>query len=481
VDVPFFVRFIKGIISTGIGTFFTLLLGFVNIFISVRLISKEQFGCFMLLQTVLYSFMVVSDLGLNIASTRQIACSEEGEKSKLVTSIFYLRTVISILFSLILLASGNFLFHLLHADILSKYLVLIILLFCFEVYNTLFISILQGLHFYKKLAISQIILSCLNLALMVCFLHTFNNGLLSLILARLISLPAVLLYQMVAVTVRLKRVFDKRTIKDLIVFGFPLGLNNMLSFVFMRLDTLMIGAYLSPIGVAYYGAASKLPDASRQMFESFRSVYFPNMSELLIHKRHEDAQAILNNSLRLITFLSGMATLVVYLFQNEIVVLLFSPGYLRAAPVLPPLMMALSLGLVGHILGTSLVAAGYSKLPVLINIADAAANITANLVLIPAVGIMGAAYAALIARAVTVPLNAFFLKKSGIYPNPLEYLKPLLILGLCIAIGHYTSGTLLKLSLVALYLAICFGFSIVTSDDLAKVSRGVRVNAPPSV
>ncbi|GFE58376.1 flippase [Geobacter sp. AOG1] len=477
----FYSRFIKGVISTSLGSFFTLVLGFLNIFIAIRLIPKDQFGTFLLLQTIVYSLVTISDFGLNIAATRQIACAENQNKSKAVNSAICFKLFVSILISLGILVAGRYIFRVFHTDVLYNYIVFIVILFCLESYNALFVAFLQGLHFYKKLALSQVILSCLNLVAMIWLLNVLNNGIFALILARLVSLSVALLYQMFAVSIRMKGIFDKEVLKGMIGFGLPLGLNNILTFIFMRMDTLMIGAYLNPIGVAYYGAASKIPDASRQMFESFRSVYFPNIAELFSHKKYDEAQTLLNNALRLITFITGMATLVVYLFKEQIVGLLFSREYLDCAPVLFLLMIALSMGLVGYILGTSLVAAGYSKLPVLINIVDTVVTVIANFVLIPAFGIMGAAYAAIIARGVTIPFNVYFLKRYGIYPNSLEYLKPLLILGLCIIIANYTTPSIfLNIMLISLYLIISARFSVITRMDMSNLLKGTRVNTQPS-
>lgn len=480
-DYQFTSRFIKGVISTGLGSFFTLVLGFLSIFIAVRLIPKDQFGTYLLLQTIVYSLVMISDFGLNIATTRQIACAENQNISKTVNSALCFKLIVSSLSSLAILLSSKYVFRVFHTDILNNYIVFVILLYCLESYNALLVATLQGLHHYKKLALSQIMLSCLNLAAMIWLVKVLNNGILALILARVVSLLATLVYQLFAVSISLRTVFDKEVLKGMIRFGFPLGLNNVLTFIFMRIDTLMIGAYLNPIGVAYYGAASKIPDASRQMFESFRSVYFPNIAELIIHEKYDEAQTVLNTTLRLVTFTSGLVSLIVHLFQNQIVSLLFSREYLDCAPVLSRLMMALTVGLVGYILGTSLVAAGYSKLPVLINIVDTVATVTANLILIPTLGIMGAAYAALIARGVTIPVNVFFLKKYGMYPDSLEYLKPLLILALCIIIANFAMPSIfLSIALITFYLIICARFSVITHMDVSNLLKCTRVSTQPS-
>ena len=59
--------------------------------------------------------------------------------------------------------------------------------------------------------------------------------------------------------------------------------------------------------------------------------------------------------------------------------------------VLSILIVASSIGFVSNLLGTTLVAAGHSKMPLLINLVDAAVNVASNMILIPIFGITGAA------------------------------------------------------------------------------------------
>jgi O-antigen/teichoic acid export membrane protein len=321
------------------------------------------------------------------------------------------------------------------------------------------------------MAFAQILASSTNVGLIVLTVVVLNLGIQGLIISRLTVLLIAILYQMAVSRITMRPRFSRETARGLVGFGFFLGLNNILSFIFMRIDTLIIGAVMNPVGVALYGTALKIPDASRQMFESFRSVFFPNMAELFSRQKHGEAEAILNNSLRLVSFLSFFISLIIVVFQNELVKLLFSYKYLDCAPALSLLMVAMSIGLIGNILGTTLVAAGYSRLPVLINIVDATVCVIANLVLIPAFGIMGAAYAAIIARVATNPVNIYFLRKNGVNLNVFEFLKPAAVFGACWAMLAFGDDAVYKMLVVITYLVMSVCFLVVTSTDFDRIKK----------
>ena len=64
------------------------------------------------------------------------------------------------------------------------------------------------------------------------------------------------------------------TLKGMVRFGWPLQMQYILDFVFARIDTVIIGAWLGATSVALYEVARKLPDSIMYLFDAFQSVYF---------------------------------------------------------------------------------------------------------------------------------------------------------------------------------------------------------------
>jgi len=302
---------------------------------------------------------------------------------------------------------------------------------------------------------------------------------LGLIYAFLFSFAAAVLFQYLVIPVKKQLNFSPTLFKAMFKFGFPLGLNDILHFIHSRIDRLMIGAMMHPVGVAYYEIASKIPNNSHTLFISFHDVFYPNISELYAKKRSKEAEEFINNSLRLVSFVIIFAALIATLFQKEIVRLLFSDRYIESAPALSLLMICLSVTAVGNILGISLVALGQSDKPVKITSVDTVSNVVGNLIMIPIFGFMGAVYATLISRSATIPFYIWFLKKAGVKVEFSQYLKPILAFG---ALGIIfllikPESVIIKLSLLVLFLVICMFLSIIKKKDFSVLFEGIRASA----
>ena len=466
----FISRFIKGLVSTGIGTFLQIILGFLGLMVAVRYIPKEQFGIFVLLQVIASLFAVISSLILeNISVTRLIATAKNGQKMEVANTAICYKLLIGVIMGLVILSCNPLIFLVFKSEQLCRLLIYIPLFFILSSFDELLLGILQGFHQFKKMAISQIINGGVKFLLIIIFLVVLKMDVIGLVYAFLFSFATSIIFQYLVIPGKKQFNFNPMLFKEIFRFGFPLGLNNILTFIFTRIDRFMIGAMISPTGVAYYEIADKIPSSSSRMYGSFRSVFFPNMSELFAQKRYDEAEKVLNNSLRLVSFFIFFAALVATLFQKEIVCFLFSERYLDSAPAFSLLMVAVGIGLIGNVLGTSLVALGQSDKPVKINIVDSTTNIIGNLIMIPMFGFMGAVYATLLSRCATNPFIVWFLIKYGVKVKIYNYLKPLLALGICIvpSLIFGFENIIIKLFLIILFLCICIILSVIRKSDLS--------------
>ena len=476
-DSKFTKRFIHGVSSTSLGTISQVISGFICLMITARLISKEQFGNYVLMMVIVSMFGMLSSLFLDcVAITKMISGADDTTRNDLVnTSISCKLTVDLAICVLIYICSPviGYFFHLYEVPLWPVYGAM---LYMSGNINSLFVRILQGLHLYKAIAMSQVINGTLKILLTVFFMYGLHMGIEGVIFAMCSSYFFTLLYQVWVLPCRLVCKFDRGLFLSMSKFGFPLGLNNIMSFFFTKIDRFMLGSMLSPIHVAYYEIASKLPESGRTLYEAYQTVFFPSMSELCAKNNHADASKILNNSMRILSFFSLLATFIVYLYKNEIVVAIFSAKYLPSSPAVPVLMMVLSFDLVGNILGTTLVAFGQSDKPVKINIFAAVTTIVSNFIMIPYLGFMGAGYTCILSRVITNPLNVWYLTKLGVHVEVIQYLKPLLSFIICfiltLIVNHET--IVAKILLIALFVLLNTMLSVITNDDIKFIRYGVK-------
>jgi len=473
VNQHFLPRFIKGIAATSSGVFFEIALGFFSLMVAVRYIPKEQFGIFVLLQVISFFFMIIGGLPLDgIAVTRLIASSEDKKKIEITNTALTYRFLTALIMTLLILPCKPLILLIVKYEQLSQLFIYVPLLFLFSTFYDFLQKILQGFHKYGKMAVVQVMNGSLKILLIILFLIVFRMGVLGLIYAFLLSFAIAILFQYFAIPVKKKFNFNPAVFSEIFKFGFPLGLNNILTFIYKKVDRFMLGAMMNPTGVAYYEIASKIPENSRRMYQSFQSVFFPHMSELFSKNENTDAEKVLNNSLRFVAFLTLFGALVATLFQKEIIRILFSDRYLESAHAFSLLMIATSIGLIGNVLGTSLVSAGYSRPPLLVNIFSTVTNVLGNLIMIPIWGVLGAVYATILTSAISNPILVWFFKKNGIRISIKEYIKPFLLFVFCwiLFLRFDLEGILVRLLLICFFLASCWVLNIITKRDFIRLT-----------
>ena len=463
-------KFVREVSYTGAGTGFTMVFGMINMMILARYLPRREYGIFLLLMIVADFLGMISAFGLNTSVIPSIASATGEEKSKIVNSVVTFRFLTFVLVSAIFFLGQRWVLLLFGESDIGRLALFVPFMLATQGYRNLLRAVLQGLFDFKRLATIDLIASALNLAMIVIFILLLKASFTGLILAQIVSqgFACVALYWVIPGPKRLQ--LHRVHLLGLIRFGWPLQLNDILNFVFSNVGSLIIAALMGPGDVALLSVAGKLPGMIRKFYDSFRSVYLPNLSKLLSDDNPRRAHQLLNTSLRLTSFATALAALAAALFGREIILLLFSEQYELAATAFVLSMLALNIQLVGNVLGTSLVAAGDSKGPAATNVVTAGVGLLANAILIPLFGINGAAVAGGAGSLAANPASVWFLRRRGVLARVSEYLKPLSV-ALAFAIPVLCLQPLpwtLRALLLPLFLVVCYLFSIIKREDLSQ-------------
>lgn len=470
-------RFIRGTISIGVGSIIGMLLGFASMAVAVRYVTPAEFGAFVLLQIITVFLAEVSGFGLSLAVPRFMTSTEDEERRwAIVNSALYFRIGVIVLISSSILSLRPWLASWFETPLLAQLILFIPLLFGLEALGKLLKAVLQGLFRFRVIGLVELLSSLINLLLIGWLVVYLHAGLLGLVYAKLFSLGIAYLIAYLAASIRHRLSLNLPVLWELLRFGFPLQVNYVMSFIFMRLDTLIIAALLGPAGTAFYEVARRIPDSLIRIYDAFRAVYFPFISNLFAEKKLETATSVLNNSVRWLSFITILGSLIALLFGNEIITLLFSEQYQASVPVFVILMIALNLTLVETTLGYSLVAIGDSDKPLIINIVRSITSLACNLALIPVFGFVGAAIANVLGNLVTIPLDMLFLSRREMPAHFWDYFKPVAIFGvyglLFVLLG--TTLPLFKIAIVLLFLTTCLILSVIRLDDLSAILAQAR-------
>lgn len=464
-------RFIGGTIYAGLGTGLQIISGIVATKILATFLPSNDLGIVILMELVATFLGMVSGFSLGVAAIRDLTSAKAEEQKVIVDTVLIFRLFTVILISAVFFAMQRWIYRLLGGESVGDLTFLIPVFTLVLAYRIVLKEMLQGFLQFRKMALIELGASILNLVSLVVFLIGLKTGLIGAVLARILTggIACVLFY--LALPTKKGLSFRYCTLVQMLRFSWPLQINQILTFIFNSFGTLVVATVMTPADVALLAVAGKIPTNLRRLYEAFRVVYFPNLADLVTRGDRRRAQKMLNATLRTVAFLMTLATVLVLVFQREIILLFFSDQYLGIGPVLVLVMLATTIGLVGNVLGNSTVAAGNSKAPPVSNTVNTTFTVLSNLTLVPLFGITGAVLARIIGNTVTNPLNVWFLRKTGLIPRVMDYVKPILLFSAIYGIFWWLQPEtwFARLPFLLTFIIASFLFSIVTPKDIHTV------------
>lgn len=456
-DKKFKKNFLKGSAAATIGTVVSMGFHFISIMMLTRSLTKEEFGIYILILVVVHLFNLLSGFGLELTLVRKIASNNRKEKEEVLFPVVLLRSAQLLFITLLFYLLSGLLLPLLD-EILVKFVPLIAALFAITNFRDLFYNLLQGLNYFRRFAIVQSVSAAVRVVLIAAALYFDSLDLLLLIYIEIATTGLAFVMQLFLIPLKNLWTFtkEKALFKSIIKFSFPLYLNNLLTFTYDRVHLFIIAAYLSPVSVALYDVAYKIPEAAKRIFSSFIIVYFPNLSRLFTAGNKEEGEKLMNNSLLFLSIIITFGVLISFLFAEDIILMLFSEKYVESSLAFSLLMLNFLLRALANILGYTLVSAGYSDVPVKVNSLTSIVSIAGSLLLIPLYGYIGVIYALLVMNIVSIIFYHFYLVKGNIIPSTKKYLRPIIIFATLFSVYYLIgiSGLLIKLVYAASYIAL---------------------------
>lgn len=474
-------RIVSGTLATTIGKGTMVALSFLTVIVLTRAITPEEYGAFVLLRVFALFLGQLSGLGLDTCLPVLMSrSSSDEEKRQLANTALIFRCIMVAIFSLAAFVFQKEIALVLGAALLPPELAIYlpIMILCEAIY-VMTQSMLQSFLRFRQMGKNDVIVSVSNFMLMIFFVVFLQTGAAGLVFARVGAQILSLSQGIRAIPVEKKLEFYGDKLRFALRLGLPMLANEILTFMFNKVDTFVVGILLGSRGVAFYEVGRRIPDNLRMLYDAFRSVYFPFISRLYNDKEFARAEYFINTVLRFVAFVTLVGTVIACLAGYELVRIIFTETYLPTVPVFILSMLTLSLRLVGNVLGTSIVAIGETDKPAITSLISALVGLGANLLLIPVWGIVGAAVASLLSVLVANPIDYFFIWRRLRGVSAMAYLKPIaifVVFALLIVLVWSNNIVLWSLILLA-YLVTDVVFGVVTLTELNMI----RTQAPQFV
>ena len=377
---------------------------FVGVYVA-RYLGPEKFGIFSYSLAFVSLFSSIAKLGLDKILIRELL-NQPDKTNELLGTAFWLKVAGAVM--MMVLIAGVLVFTDNTSEI-KLYIFIIslgIIFQAFEVIDFYFQAKVQVKYVSICKTVQLLILCVIKLYLIYSEAELIWFVYLSLIGPVLLS--GFLLYAFCSKSIPLFfRFFDADIAKGFLKDSWPLILSGLVIMVYMRIDQIMIKSMLGEAQVGVYSAAVRLSEVWYFVPTVLSVSLFPSIVNA--RKVSEDLfQSRMQSFFYFCAFLGFSCAIITTVFAVDIIQLLYGKDFLESSSVLAVHIWAGLFVFMGVAAGGWFIVDNLQKLSFYRTFAGAVANVFLNWWLIPAYGVLGAAYATLISQFVASVLFNFF-------------------------------------------------------------------------
>ncbi len=414
-------RILKNTFSLLFSGIIARLLGFIGIVYLARVLGPGDFGKINFAIAIIAYFALIANLGLPLLGTREIARERDKIKD-------YLDSILTLRLCLALLSFGLLFLLALFLNKPSEIKHLILLYGLGLIPSALLLDwAFQGVEKMEYIGLGRILSGGVNLGLVLWLI----KGPEQLLLIPCFGIAGSLLAAGVLVSI-FARSFGKPRFKFDLIFwktllrqALPLGISIGLIQVIYNIDTVMLGFMRSNAEIGYYNAAYKIILALIMVGAVYFDAIFPVISKYYITSS-ESLRKLQSYTAKLMVAISLPLAVGGTILAKPIMNLLYSPEYDNGIIAFQLLIWVVALIYINMIYARGMWACNRQNEYLKIVTTQALVNIGLNLILIPPLGITGAAISTIWAEL----LGFFFyyreFNKVVAVPIHNHILKPLL-------------------------------------------------------
>ncbi len=260
-----------------------------------------------------------------------------------------------------------------------------------------FLAVMSAFHDLRKVAFLNFVNSLVNFIIIISAI-VFNRSIVFLVANQVIyGIIAIALYsRFVHKHIPKLDIFrgflaiDTKLIKRILLAAVPFALLVGFSTIYNRIDMVLITKLLGYDQTGLYAAAYKFFDFIGFFPSVVSFSLYPVFTALVANKDFGQLRSMVEKYLRFMIALAFPMAIAGMLLSKQIITLLAGDDFLPAAPVLAVLVWAPACLFI-YIIANALVISQLTKRAVLVTGINVAINVIGNIILLPRIGIMGAA------------------------------------------------------------------------------------------
>jgi O-antigen/teichoic acid export membrane protein len=386
-------------VLTSLGTFFLLP-------IITKTLGTYDYGIWAQINITVSLISSLALMGLSMGFVRFLSSETENKVIKeAVYSILFFVTISSSLACLVLYTFAEPLAIFGFKDPGATYFIqagsFLIILNALESISLFYFRVFRQIKKYSYLTLFE----TFGKLFFILILLKIGYGLLGVILATLIVQIFIFLISLVGIISQIGFTLPRFThIKEYLQFSLPLTPTSLVRWITESSDRYLVTYFLGLGSVGVYSAAYSIGNLIQLFVSPLQLILLPELSKLFDEDKIDQVRTYMSHSLRYFLLITIPAVFGLSALAKPLLGIFTTQDFLSGWLVIPIIAFAGLLAGIFQILINILFLVKETKFATYINIIAAASNVMLNLLLIPSIGIIGAALSTLIAYLLMIIL-----------------------------------------------------------------------------
>jgi O-antigen/teichoic acid export membrane protein len=286
-------------------------------------------------------------------------------------------------------------------------------------------SVHQGIENFRAFNWSTLAPPYVTLAVTGAFLYGLNSGVEGVIIAYFTGQIAGLLISTLFVRgnwinigesdemAEQHRLASVSYYRKILGYGWKAHLSNILAFVNYRADIFLVNLFISPAATGVYVIAVQISERLWMLSQSVSSVLLPRLSAM--YRNPEARLTLTQRSFWVTVILTGLVAILAAFGLYWLLVPVFGKEYIGTMEAFLWLLPGIVAGAGSRVQANCIAAAGKPEWNSYASLIVATANIIMNIILIPLLGVVGAAMATSSAYILNACIKGFLVKRTLSY------------------------------------------------------------------
>lgn len=419
------------------GQFVLLALGIITTPFVINNLGNSMYGI-LSISVALLGYFSILDLGLGVSVVKYIseykAIDDKKTLQKIIGTAFFTFSLIGLIGAVIIagitpLLVQNFLkIPVEIVPVAISVFIISAIGFMFNMILAILNSVPIALQRMDLTNTRNIIIGVFNTAGIIAIL-LLGGGLVEIVLwSTLISVVAgIIFYRLISKLikpVKITFVFDKEIFKTLIKFGWLKFIGNVNGQIVFQLDKIIIGFFYPISMVAFYAVPVLLVQKGFTLVLNVTGATFPAMTEAQALNDNQRSKELYFRMAKFIVLITFPVMAMFFVFSSAILEIWLGGEFVnQSSDVFKVLAIAYSIAALSAPGVVAADAYGKPQIAAFFSVVSAVINLVAAFILIPKLGIIGAAYALLINFSIQIPIFLFVIHRKLIKISTMEFIK----------------------------------------------------------